>query len=242
MRLAMACLLVISVCLLAIGCSRGSESGAGQPAQAAAPESPPPPRFTPLLTQEHLPPALRTMKIGETTMEQAKALFPATEHLTPRVILDTSMGGERDFVHARGPNKGLHYSQVSFVRMSKADGSYYGTLGEEYQRAVFSFAKMSGSDSPVLYSIEAVQISKRPEGTPEVCAPARAALASDPAAVQGCPEGFSSNATTEGMALRLCVGSPDGQLAATVECSNSGGTAQFMVVVPQSGSTSAPSN
>lgn len=207
--------------LLALVSACGDDGdGAGAASPAAQP-----PRFSPVMTAEHLPPSLRALTLGATTLEQAAAVFPAADHLSIRRGIDSTLGGDGEWVTKRGPNTGLRYNRMEVVRV-QANGEYQGSLGENYARVAYRFARAPGEPAPVLHYLEASQLDG---GAPHLCAPAHA-LSTAPESQQGCPEGVTPRIGGPDR-FTLCVGSPDGQQQVVVECM--GTLVEYEMVLPQ---------
>lgn len=198
--------------VLTIGACGGGSGGGPSPATGGEPAGPPP-TFAPVLTADALPELVRFVDLGETGMAELRARFTA-DNLYVTENLDASMGGDRELrVHARGPNTGHPVGYVQVTRRQR-DG-YVGELGDDYGSVRFSFARVAAGAEPVLVGVEISQPAEHPN---DVCAPG-ATLATDAAALDGCPEAsvYSPAAPTDG-GYFLCVGDETGELAVTIHC------------------------
>ncbi len=185
-----------------------------------------------VISESHIPSHLSWVRLGATTLEEARSHFTA-ENLYTTESLDSTMGGERENIdRTRGPNAGIRSNRFNVVRSTNADG-YIGELGDNYGAVAFYFAQLPGSDEPVLYRLE---IAQMPEGTPSVCDPARA-FAEVPEAVQGCSERVSRPARVEeNGSYNFCVDAPVADLQATVYCrvgsGSTGDRVEYTLLVP----------
>jgi hypothetical protein len=242
MRLQGVVLSVLALAAARCGRDPGAEGSApsSAPAPPLAPAPPAPietsvPRFGPPVSAEHLPPALRTLKLGVTTLEEARALFPPAPYRTIEERLDTSMGGSAELLTEAGPNKGLRYGELR-IGTDEAARAEQGALGEDYRWVRLRFAALPGRERPVLYEIGVAQLAA---GSPAVC-DAAAPLARQPAAIERCPSGFTPNPGTDPTGFMVCGGSLDGQRAVTITCMGRLLVYELVLASEQSGSPGAP--